>query len=496
MRKIRYLIGVIPLLLFWLTTQARAAGRLADCDLAQTIDWRETSTRAFSILYPPDYEVVADLLTAERGEGGAAPGSRLDLEAARFEALFETGLPQPVMIRIYPDLPSYTCLNAGSGAAGSALPPGSMQLATGGREISLLGANILADFPAWAKNDLDLLRYDLATLLTRQIGGAETPPGLLNAVGHYAQAPQTTLAGLQLSRGDWLEPSQDWRSLWEGAAGGQDLRQQVEAVSTVAYLVDTYGWERFLKLLHNLAAAPGIGPALAQVYGVALDELERGWRAYYPAYFNGDWQQHPFYNYDLGRYQRLIQAEQYGEADRQLQAALVFIEKTHNPDKLVEAQALLWQARQGQAANAHFAQAQQAFQNGDYAGSLTLLAQAEQGYTEAQTRIYHLDELAAYRQRVIDVLGLHQELKRLEAEVRTSWNTFWLAHRLVQVGSRLGTLGDRPGYDQAARLLGVIQARQQQQFSWLAAGVLGLVVGLLALLIGLMRRRPPMEAQL
>ena len=486
MAKIRFVIGIIPLLVLIITTQASAASQVATCDVAQTIEWRERATRSFSILYPAEYEIIARVLEAQQN------GEALEREYTRFEALFETPLALPVTIRVYPDVETYGCLNAITGE----LPYGLMQVPTGSREIALMGDNILAQFPTWLQNDLNLLRYDLAVLYARQIAGDKAPSGLLAALGHYAQDPEDTIGRLHLQAGDWAAPTYEWRQLWEDDSAQNNLGRTLQATSTVAYLVERYGWERFLQFLRSLPAAQNYAPALAQVYGVEAGELEAGWQAYYPDYFRGGWRAHLVYNYDLTPYQALIQAEKYRQADRELQTAIAFLEKMDRGDKVFQAQMLRLMALQGQEAEALFARSQQAFQSGDYMGSLTLLEQAKRKYGQTSNRIYHLDEFSAYRHQVVEVLVLHEELNRLESELDQTQNTFAAAGRLITLGRRLRDLGDRKGYDRVAQLLVTVEERQREQQLLLSAAVAAVVLLLLANLFRLMRRPAPPEAQL
>ncbi len=473
-------------LLFAGATPARAASLQAACDEVPPIEWQESTTRSFSIQYPAGYALIAQVLQARQN------GEALEREYSRFEAMFETSLALPVTIRIYPDVQTYACLNALSDEPAEGL----MHTPTGSREISLIGDNIAAQFPVWMQNDVNLLRYDLAVLFGRQMTGDNAPPGLLAVLGHYAQDPQETIGSLHLQPGDWLEPSYGWRELWEDESAATDLGRSLQATSTLAFLVDRYGWESLLNFLRSLPAAKSYGPALEQAYGLDVGQLEQGWQQYYPHYFQGGWRSHLIYNYDLSRYQDLIRVEKYREADRELQIAIAFLQKTDQGDKVIQAQLLRLMALQGQEAEALFARSQQAFQGGDYLGSLTLLEQARQKYSQTSNRMYHLDEFSAYRQRVVEVLVLHDELDRLQGEVAKSQNTFATARRLIPIGQRLSSLGDRQGYDRVAQLLGLVEQRQRQQHVLLSAAVAVVVVLLLLNLLRVARHAPPPEAEL
>jgi len=484
LRIIVLTIGVFIALLA--TPLSASAAQAGECDAAQGIVWREMGTKSFSILYPDVYEPIGRMLSTQ------TQGDALDLEYARLEALFETSLPLPVSIRIYPDIQAYSCLNS----QGGEILPSSIHSHSGAREIALIGNNILANPSAWVQNRFNFIRYELGILFARQIASDRVPPGLLAAIGHYTQDPFETIGRLQLNWADWPAPTQDWHSLWEQASPQQDLGQQLQATSAVAFLVDSYGWAPFLKFLHSLPASRGFSPALSQSFGADFSQLEAEWISYYPRYFQGRWQSHLIYNYDLSVYLDLIRAEKYSEADRKLQKAIVFLEKMHSPQRLAEARVLQAMARSGQEAVSLFARSQRAFQVGDFPGSLALLRQAEQRFAQAGTRFIHLDEHSGYRQQVLQVVALRGELDRLKERVDGQGNTFLLAAQLVPLGRSLSALGDAQGYAEVRAIAQVIEARQQTQFDALAAAVLVVIAMLLVVLIRLLRLKPPPEAQL
>jgi hypothetical protein len=294
---------------------------------------------------------------------------------------------------------------------------------------------------------------------------------------------------------EWLEPAQDWRSLWEDTATRQELNRQLQATSTVAFLVDTYGWASFLKFLKSLPASQSYRQSLAQAYELDLTRLEAGWQAYYPGYFRERWQSHPLYNYDLESYETLIREEKYLEAGSQLQAVIEFLEKVRQPERAEQARLLLQMARKGQEADALMAQSRQSFYSGDYPSSLALLVQAERKYGQIGN-LYRLDELYAYRDQVHKVLRLHAELAHMQGLVRTHWNTLSLSAQLVSLGSRLSDLGDTHGHAQVREMAQVIEARQRGQHILLSLAALVIVLALLGIRVRLLWRNPAPEAQL
>jgi hypothetical protein len=482
--KLRILCLAVFFSILFFPIQARAGFQGGDCDQLPAVEWREARTRSFAVLYPLEYERLGQWLSAQHGDA-------LDQEYARFEPLFETPLSRPISIRIYPDITTFSCLNAGLEEVVS----WSTHTHIGAREIALFGGNILADFPSWSHNFANEFRYELAILFAEQAAGGQAPPGLKVAIGHFAQDPSQTIGLLRLDRGDWLEPTHDWDSLWEETFSQEDFISRLQATSILAYLVDVYGWAPFMVFLKNLAVPLSYRQSLSQAYGKDLAGLEEEWRAYYPGYFQGRWQAHILYNYDLSPFEALVRDEKYVEADSGLQAAIAFLEKTYQADRLEQAYRLLLMAKKGQEAGNLMAQSRQAFHAGDYTRSLELVEQAEQRYIGLGNRA-RLDQIASYRDRVRRILALRAELTSLQEQVNSHWNTIALAARLVSLGRSLSALGDADGLGKVRAMAKLVETRQRDQHSVLSIAVLAVALGLLGFRLSLQRRQPPPEAQL
>lgn len=417
-------------------------------------------------------------------------GRELDAEFSRFSALYETSPPVAITIRIYPDIGAFSCLNSPS----MEIDTGTLHSNSGGREIALIGNNIRENFAVWIAQDINLIRYELSLIFARQVAGDQLPFGLSQAIGRYSQDPSRTLGLLDLGSTGESEPTHSWRSLWEES--GSDIIRQVEATSTVGFLVDRYGWGEFLSFLQHLSTSRSYRISLEQIYRSAPEEIEQDWRAFYPLYLQNRWQAHPIYNFDLSGFHRQILSEEYADADRGLQTALDFLEKMDDRKKIIEAQRLQHRAKKGQEADYMFAQSRQAYENGRYAESLAWLGHAEKLYAEAGTRIFHLDEFSAYRQQVRETLGLHLELDRLEVDIAENWNTFFQAQKLSGLAERQYLLGDIYGHQRSAKIADLILARRKTQYLAFASIVIGLTLVLLFIRIRMARHSPPAEAQL
>jgi len=472
-----------------LTEPAKAAVRPSDCGAILSLEWLETQAADFAIQYTPSNASLAQTFDSPRWQ------EQLTAEYARFKALFETDLAVVPTIRIYPDADAYICLNS---------PLENLDFnsrlflhsALGKAEIALIADNLIQNYPIWAAQELDLLRYDLGVLFAKQVAGDRLPPGLLTGIGRFAQDPAQTTALLQLNPGDWAQPRSDWHALWSDERRQSDLNSQLANLSIVNFLVERAGWDAFLQFLRDLPTAADYRQTLEQNYGTSMDELEGAWRAYYPRYFQTGWKNHPIYNPDLSQYAQMIKTENYGEAAAGLRGVVAFHEKINNPKISQQARHLFNLAQRGHDAEVQFAQAMPLYQSGEYDAFLDLLAQSEVGYAEAGNRFYHLDEFTGYRRQGREVIALHAQLDELEKRLPHEWNTFSLANRILLAGSKLIQLGDNNGYLRAKLLLEAVELRQRKQYIFAATMVITVVLQLLGLLLYLSRREPPTEAQL
>jgi len=489
MPAIRVISVCIILLNLLLAEPAKAAYLPVDCSAIHSLEWQETQTADFTIQYTQSTADLAQIFDSPRWQ------NLLATEYARFSALFETSLAATPTIRIYPDVETYSCINP-SFEKSAFEDEFFIHSVSGGGEIALIADNLARNYPFWDAQDTDLLRYDLGILFASQIAGNRLPPGLLAGIGRFAQDPAQTTALLRLNPVDWAQPRMDWRTLWSNAPEQGSLIRELENLSIVNFLVNRGGWAVLLQLLQDLSTASDYRQALEKNYGTSFDNLEQDWVAYYPRYFQTDWEYHPIYNPDLSRYAQMIKAENYGEAATGLKDVVTFLEKTNNPELSQQARLLYNRAKRGNEAEIQFAQAMTIYQSGEYDAFLDLLAQSEASYAEAGNRFYHLDEFTGYRRQLNDVIALHAELDDLQQQLPYEWNTFSLANRILLIGGNLIRLGDNDGYLRARLLLEAVEMRQRQQYIFAATMVVTIVLLLLGLLLYLSRRDPPTEALL
>jgi hypothetical protein len=350
---------------------------------------------------------------------------------------------------------------------------------------------------------LNAFRYELAALFTYQITDNKAPPGLLAGVGVYAEDPKDTL-GVFDSSGSLpanmkmkdIQLSQTWDILWTSPDVDLDLLQLFQANSTVAYLVDAYGWSTLLQFLKSLPTAASYSAALEAAYQTPFASLEEGWQSYFPLFTGGRWQYDVLYNADLSSYEKLVQAGGYSSAVPGLTETVQFLEKLKNqPATLDQARKLLETAKLGQSAATLALQARQALQSGDYAGSILLVGQAEQKFTQLGD-VSRTDELEAYRARATEILDLRQKANQLYSSLSVLDTNLSPVTQLGQTAQRLGALGDSAGQNQIETALASFEA-SREQFKWeISFGAVLLAALLLLGRIFLMRRSPSLEAQL
>jgi len=452
----------------------------ASAPAQSAVGWKELRTKNFSIIYPDAFQSLAQVLYG-------LYGSTLDTEYERFATLFNASLPLPISIRVYPSVDEYVRLNSLAPKIG----PKDTHSHIGSREISVIGSNITADLPKWQVAGIDAFRFELAVLFTEQATNQKAPPGLLAGVGGYAQDPASLLQSVPAGL---ASGALTWRSIFESDASLNDPALQIQATSIVAYLVDEFGWDTFMKFLLALPTAQGYREAAVDVFGLPLNTLQDNWLAYFPFYLRERWKAHAFYNFDFSTANKLLAARAYAAAENELTADLAFLQRTNQADKAKEAQGLLDQARQGQAAESLLYQANQALLAHDYTGSLELVSKARQAFAvlKDSSRTQDLD---TYQKWAESVLGLREQVAQI-GSAGSDYLDPAVSARLESLFSQLSSYDDSVGMDSVRHLLqtgsGIWEA--QSQLVLLIAGGACLLLLILRLLLA--ARKPSAEARL
>jgi hypothetical protein len=375
------------------------------------------------------------------------------------------------------------------------IPIGSTHSHVGAREIALISENITKDPQTWEIEGLNILRHELAILFVNQISGDKAPPGLLIGVGVYAEDPALSFEQrLEATGTQTDEPTGTWRSLWENPDAIKFQDRELQNASIIAYLVDVYGWEKFLSFLQNIPTSESYRQALVDSYRIEASALQEHWREYYPVYFGGRWRANVLHAFDLSPFEQLIAAGAYADAANGLKEAIKFLVDLEDIKKLVEAEALNERAQAGLAADALTRQSRQALLEGDYNGAVDFAIQAREHYNRLGDQ-RRFEELDAYQSLAQEILDLRAELDEIKPQTGFV-NEIAQTERLISIGRRLTELGDEDGFEIVQGILGTLNAQRQRRATMIALGGAVLGLGLLMHRIYLSRREPPSEAML
>lgn len=473
------LIGILCVAFFALSpphsTRAQA------CTL---LIWGETRTRSFIFTYQESAPLGREI--ADRF------GEALDAEFNRFANLFETGLPVPIMVRIYPDERAYYCFNA----LAVEIPIGQTHSHIGGREIALIARNIAADPEAWEIEGMEALRHELAVLFLNALTAEKAPPGLLLGLGIYAEDPFITFERrLAESPPPPDGPSATWRSLWESPNIVFARENALQAASITAYLIDVYGWGSFLEFAGALRTSDSWRPALEEVYPGDANALESHWESvYYPVYFEGRWRENVLFALSLAPYEQLIAAGAYQAAADGLEEVIAVLVDLEDFEKLNRAQELNALAHQGLQADAEAELARTAYLEGDFPAARELASAAIEKYADLGDE-RNAAALATIRDQAGEVETLRAELDGIR-EAAGGVTAGRYGPRVIEIEARLTVLGDAAGASDAAAVLDRINAAN----ALLSAGfaTAGVVLASVLLIRRLLRVRalPPPEARL
>ncbi len=471
------------MLLFCLLPLGQAhAADLPQTTCPQDTAWRESRTQSFSVIFATEDAALAQSLITQLG-------SWFDETYAQFSGAFGVALPLPLSIRIYPRLIDYDCLNPFA----PRLVPGDTHSHIGAREIALVGEAILSDFDSWQAEAQNAFRHELVKLFAEKLSEGIAPPGLLVGLGGYAENPNEVFESRFQGAGLEETPQFSWQELWENAGNLSGEQYLLEATSTVAYLVDVYGWGSFTDFLRALSAAGEYRQALADVYGLSVRELNEHWQQYFEVYVQGRWRANVFHSFDLTVYEQMIAAGAYADAADGLREAIALLTALGQSGAAAQAQTLLARAEQGVQAGALAAQARQELQAGNYAAAQAVAQASLDLYAQLEDE-RRIEEVTNYRERAEEVLQLRAEVEQLSAG--RALTSPIAPRRLLQIGERLGELGDTTGVNAAALALTIVNEQRREAIAWISVGGALVSLALLWRQFRFLRRAPPVEAGL
>jgi hypothetical protein len=445
-------------------------------------DWSEIRSKYFAIISPVTTEapVISPSILDE-----------MDREYRNFSTWFNAELPTPINLRLYPKEDHFYCLNVDA----PQYPKGFSHAHIGDREISLIQKNLPGETKELEIEIINALHYELGVLFTSQLSGQKAPVGLKEAVGAYLVNPEDMVSPL-VQFYPMRDQLANWRQLWESQDyGDKENVFRLQAISTVAFLTDVYGWPSFRDFLKALSTSDNYLDALRKIYSTNVNDLQEKWDQYFPYYKEGRWRAHALYSFDLSAFNDLLEAGAYSDAVDGIKNAITYLESIRetNPDaavKLEQARQMLIRAQQGQEAAALIRQARQALVKGEYQACLDLVESSRQIY-QGLGDSRHFLELDQYQSWAEEVLQLRNELDELITKNPTQTSISDQA-RMTEIGSRLAELGDAHRAEIVNAYFDTQKANQKDEFSstrWVA--FLASLPLLLALFLMIRLRRRP-----
>lgn len=434
--EMRFSRRVVPTLLVlslmagsFLPKETASASGKYQTDCKHSTSWREYQTESFAIVYPTQYEILAQTVLSSYGDS-------LDEELINFSGAFGEGLVTPISIRLYTSSLEYYCLNA----LAPPLGVGATHSHIGSREIALIADSITNNLSQWHSQALNGFRHELVVLFAEYISQGNAPPGLLYGIGGYAENPNETFEARFQAAGSINEPDINWQVLWDGDYLLSDESAHLQVTSTVAYLIDVYGWNAFVSFLQNLFISESYRQALVNTYGSGIQDLQAHWREYFRVYVVGRWRANVFHSFDLTVIDEMLTAGAYADAVEDLQEAIPLIESFGEEEELLQAQDLLTKAQSGIEAGALTSHTRQKLLEGEFEKSIELSNQALSLYGQLgdDRRLAELETYLVLAQEVIQLRG------EIEA-VMDSRKDLTVTRRLYQIGQRLNELGDHDG---------------------------------------------------
>jgi hypothetical protein len=441
-----------------------------------SVDWRELETDYFIIIY------------AESVIGSGGRNCACGIEEAEFYAnfidevytdlvaVFEVELQTPINLRLFPTEKSYYEVNPIAERI-----TGVIAHALNNREeiaIALTRTKNLS-----REEIINNVRHELTHFFASLLSDGKLNTGFQEGIAQYLEKPNDKTsydpAVLELA----YESSRllTWAELDTAEQIFRDPQVAYpEALAIASFLIDRYGFAKFVDFIKANATEPGYRSALEVTYGKSPEELEAEWLGYLPEYFEGRWKINALYGYDLSRLKNLVEHGAYTDAETELVEVVDLLKTTDQLETLAEAEALLVQIREGQAAGLLADETRQALLEDDY--------QTAMAKGLATIKLY---ETLEYRERIPEIqiyieraqLG-QQALEQLDYG---EWllNTFRFSEaerQIYEATALLQTLGNQTAAQRGIALLNDTAHRK----GLLAYGMLA--VGMMLLILNGLRR--------
>ena len=439
-----------------------------------TIDWEELKTDDFIIVYANSVAGVPECICGI--DEAQFYAGFIDDTYEELVAIFETDLDTPINLRLFPTEQSYYEVNPIAQQI-----PGVVAHALNNRaEIAIA----LTRTQALSEEDIiNNMRHELTHFFASLLSDGNLTAGFQEGIAQYVEKPtdRTSYDPAVLQLAFDQNRLLSWSQLDSSAEVFRDPQVAYpQALSIASFLIDRYGFAKFVDFIKANAAEPGYRSALEATYGQSADELEAEWLAYLPDYFAGRWQINALYAYDLTRVTQLVNNGAYSDAQTELADITELLRTTDQVDKLAEAEHLLAQAQQGAAAGVLADETRQALLANDYVRTVEKGSAAISSY---QGLNYHarIEEIQAY----IKLAKTGQEaLVQLDQgeQLLSRFRFFEADRQIYEATAILQKLGNISQAEHGQTLLAASSQRQ----GWLAYGLLG--IGGILVIFNVIRR--------
>lgn len=422
------------------------------------IEWKEIRTDYFLIVYATRLE------RGQANEPLACPHCGI-IEAEKYAAfvdtlytdltvIFELELDTPVNLHLYPTEESYFTVNPLAeyltGVIAHALNSRQEIAVAIPRTQQLSEAELLNN-----------MRHEFTHLFASKLSDGNLKAGFQEGIAQYLEKPtenaayDPALLKLAFEQGRLLS--------WDDMDQAREIYTDPQvaypqSLSIVSFLVDRYGFPKFLAFVEATATESGYRSALSVTYEKSAEMLEAEWEAYLPSYFENRWKINALYNYDLSRVTDLVNRGAFSDAETEINEIVALLETTNQREILAEAQALLNRAELGKQAGLLADEARTALETGNYPVAI------EKGVASTQTY-----DASGYRDRIPEVqvyiyraeIG-QQALHQLEhGAVLLDQFRFFEAERHIQEATRnLQILNNQTATQRGVELLQLSTERQ------------------------------------
>jgi hypothetical protein len=447
------LLGFLFLLLFI----AAPAGSLF---AAQTEEGEQISTEYFTISYPKGEEKTARWYASFADDVNREVSYLLGAEPA-------SGLT----LRIYATEPDYMRANPMAefhpGILAHAIP-----------EEKLIGVaveRLRQQPPQLARESF---RHEMTHIVAGDISNQNLPIGFHEGLAQYNELSDLRGKEVRDLINDAL--NKDVALLtWAELGDVRQFRRRIQVAypqsyTVMAFLADRYGMEPFAKFLASLEDGREFPYAIFLAYNKRMDDLEKEWREYLPAFLNEGYERNVLSAHDLSHGLALLDGGRFKEAEVHYEQARSLYGGLGRTDRAEEASRGYEKARKAREADEATNNARRQLEAHEYATARDGARTAADTFTSLQ--------LPDYAQRASDISQLAEKgvtgLAKLE-EAKVSLNSLNLPASYAQAreaGEAFSQLGDAGRVGEANAVLQDLYGMQQTA-GYAVLGVGGLAIG-------------------